>query len=247
MTLYGVGLGPGDPDLLSIRGREILDEADVVYSPGRLSRTVATEHVPESRIGDLDFPMTSDEERLREAWKEAATEIAPEARAGDAAFVTLGDPNVYSTFGHLRRTLDAFHPDVDVEIVPGISAMTAFATALDVEIQAGSGLALREAAGGRAPTGPDRMVLFKVTDAPETARKLDEADYEVRFGRRLFMEAGETTVTEDPAALADRDYYTLAYAERRGLESSRATDEFAADADAVGRVSGTADAEVSDD
>lgn len=247
MTLYGVGLGPGDPDLISVRGREVLDAVDVVYSPGRLSRAVATEHVPEDRIGDLDFPMTSDEERLREAWREAAAEIAPEARAGDAAFVTLGDPNVYSTFGHLRRTLDAFHPEVDVEIVPGISAMTAFATALGVEVEAGAGLALREAAGGRAPTGPDRMVLFKVTDAPETARKLDEADYDVRFGRRLFMEAGETVVTEDAEAVADRDYYTLAYAERRGVETSSATDEFAADADATARSSTTPDAEVGDD
>lgn len=232
MTLYGVGLGPGDPDLISVRGRETLDSVDVVYSPGRLSRRVATEHVPDERIGDLDFPMTSDEERLREAWKAAAAEIAPEARAGDVAFVTLGDPNVYSTFGHLRRTLDAFHPDVDVEIVPGISAMTAFATALDVEVEAGAGLALREAAGGSAPTGPDRMVLFKVTDAPETARKLDEAGYDVRFGRRLFMEGDETTVTADADAVADRDYYTLGYAERRGLETSSATDEFAVDADA---------------
>ena len=232
MTLYGVGLGPGDPDLISVRGRETLDSVDVVYSPGRLSRRVATEHVPDERIGDLDFPMTSDEERLREAWKAAAAEIAPEARDGDVAFVTLGDPNVYSTFGHLRRTLDAFHPDVDVATVPGISAMTAFATALDVEVEAGAGLALREAAGGSAPTGPDRMVLFKVTDAPETARKLDEAGYDVRFGRRLFMGTDETTVTADADALADRDYYTLAYAERRGLETSSATDEFAVDAEA---------------
>lgn len=226
MTLYGVGLGPGAPDLVSVRGREILASVDVVYSPGRLSRAVATEHVPESRIGDLEFPMTRDAEELRRAWKAAAAEIAPAARDGDVAFVTLGDPNVYSTFGHLRRTLDAFHPDVDVEIVPGISAMTAFATALDVEIEAGAGLALREAAGGAAPTGPDRLILFKVTDAPETGRKLEAAGYDVRFGRRLFMDAGDAVVTDDPADLADRDYYTLAYAERRDLDTSRATDAF---------------------
>ncbi|QSG02406.1 cobalt-factor II C(20)-methyltransferase [Natranaeroarchaeum sulfidigenes] len=226
MTLYGIGLGPGEADLISVRGKEVLETVDVVYSPGRLSRAVATEHVPEERIGDLDFPMTRDEEKLRSAWKEAAAEIAPKAREGDAAFVTLGDPNVYSTFGHLRRTLDAFHSDVDVEVVPGISAMTAFATALDVEIEAGAGLSLREADGGAAPTGPDRLILFKVTDAPETARKLDEAGYDVRFGRRLFMDAGETVITEDPAEIDERDYYTLAYAERRDLDTSSATDEF---------------------
>lgn len=247
MTLYGIGLGPGDPDLISVRGQAVLDRVDVVYSPGRLSRAVATEHVPESRIGDLDFPMTSDEERLRDAWRTAAAEIAPEAIDGDVAFVTLGDPNVYSTFGHLRRTLDAFHPTVDVEIVPGISAMTAFATALDVEIEAGAGLALREAAAGSAPTGPDRMVLFKVTDAAETARKLDQAGYDVQFGRRLFMEAGETTITTDADTITDRDYYTLAYAERHDLETSSATDKFAADAAAGNSVSVAADTEVSDD
>ena len=136
MTLYGVGLGPGDSGLITVRGREILADADVVYTPGRLSRSVATEHVPESRIGDVEFPMTRDEAELRRAWKAAASEIAPRARDGTAAFVTLGDPNVYSTFGHLRRTLDAFHPDVPVQMVPGVSAVTAFTTALGVEVTA---------------------------------------------------------------------------------------------------------------
>ncbi|SDY34166.1 cobalt-factor II C(20)-methyltransferase [Halopenitus persicus] len=221
MTLYGVGLGPGEADLVTVRGRDVLERADVVYSPGRLSRSVATEHVPESRIGDLDFPMTRDEDELRTAWREAAAEIAPRARDGTAAFVTLGDPNVYSTFGHLRRTLDAFHPEVDLEVVPGVSAVTAFTTALGVEVAAGSSLALREAARGAAPTGPDRMVLFKVTDVPTTHRKLVDSGYDVVYGRRLFMEQGETVVTDDPATLSERDYYTLAYAERRDVEFDR--------------------------
>lgn len=231
MTLYGVGLGPGDADLVTVRGKRVLEDVDVVYSPGRLSKSVATEHVSEERIGDLDFPMTKDEEKLRRAWKEAAAEIAPEARDGDVAFVTLGDPNVYSTFGHLRRTLDAFHPDVALEIVPGVSAVTAFATALGVEIPAGSGLALRETAKGRSPTGPDRMVLFKVTDAPATHEGLVEAGYDVIYGRRLFMEQGETLVTEDPSEIDERDYYTLAYAEKRDVETDLATAKFDATKD----------------
>ncbi|WP_253738622.1 cobalt-factor II C(20)-methyltransferase [Halohasta salina] len=226
MTLYGIGLGPGEADLVTVRGKQLLESVDVVYSPGRLSRTVALNHVPESKIGDLEFPMTRNVEKLRAAWKRAAAEIAPHAIDGDAAFVTLGDPNVYSTFGHLRRTLDAFHPAVDVEIVPGVSAMTAFATALGVEVEAGAGLALREAADGHAPTGPDRMILFKVTDAPSTHERLVEAGYDVKFGRRLFMEQGETVITDDPSELAERDYYTLAYAEKRGVTTESATAAF---------------------
>lgn len=226
MTLHGVGLGPGDADLVTVRGRRVLEEADVVYSPGRLSRSVATEHVSDDRIGDLDFPMTRDEDELRRAWREAAAEIAPRARDGTVAFVTLGDPNVYSTFGHLRRTLTAFHPDVDVEVVPGVSAVTAFTTALGVEVAAGANLTLHEAARGAAPTGPDRMVLFKVTDVPATHEGLVDAGYDVVYGRRLYMEQGETVVTDDPQELADRDYYTLAYAEKRGLDTEPATATF---------------------
>ena len=237
MTLYGVGLGPGRADLVTVRGKRALETADVVYSPGRLSRTVATKHVPEERIGDLDFPMTRDEEKLRTAWKAAAAEIAPAAREGDVAFVTLGDPNVYSTFGHLRRTLAAFHPEVELEVVPGVSAVTAFATALGVEITAGSSLALREADGGVSPTGPDRMILFKVTDAPATHAGLVEAGYDVTYGRRLFMEQGETVVTENPADIDERDYYTLAYAERPEARVEQATDAFLEGADEAGVVS----------
>jgi len=236
VTLYGVGLGPGDPDLITVRGRNVLERADVVYTPGRLSRGVATEYVPEDRLGDVDFPMTTDESKLRRAWRAAAGEIAPTARDGDAAFVTLGDPNVYSTFGHLRRTLDHFHSGIDVEIVPGVSAVTAFATALGVEISAGASLSLREAADGASPTGPDRMLLFKITDAPATHEGLAEAGYEVAYGRRLYMETGDTVVTSDPEAIADRDYYTLAYARKPAAEPERATDAFAtvnADVDAV--------------
>jgi precorrin-2/cobalt-factor-2 C20-methyltransferase len=115
---------------------------------------------------------------------------------------------------------------VDLEIVPGVSAVTAFATALGVEIDAGAGLALKEAAGGASPTGPDRMVLFKVTDAQATHEGLVEAGYDVTYGRRLYMEQGETVVTDDPAEIGERDYYTLAYAEKRGIEKDRATAKF---------------------
>ena len=226
MTVYGIGLGPGEADLVTVRGKRLLESVDTVYSPGRLSRSVASSHVDDSKLGDLDFPMTRDRDELRRAWRAAADDVAAEAAGGDVAFVTLGDPNIYSTFGHLRRTLAAFHPEVAVEIVPGVSAVTAFATALGVEIESGTGLALREAAAGAAPTGPDRMILFKVTDAVETDRRLSAAGYDVTYGRRLFMEQGDAVVTSDPEAIAERDYYTLAYAEHRSFERDLVTAAF---------------------
>jgi len=81
MTLYGVGLGPGEADLVTVRGKEVLEERDVVYSPGRLSRTVAAE--PRRRVEDRRsrFP---DDERRREASngvKAAAAERSPRTLA----------------------------------------------------------------------------------------------------------------------------------------------------------------------
>ncbi|WP_259534243.1 cobalt-factor II C(20)-methyltransferase [Halalkaliarchaeum sp. AArc-CO] len=225
MTVYGIGLGPGDADLLTIEGKRLLEAADTVYASGELSQSIAADHVPAATIEELSFPMTDDDEQLRRAWRTAARRVAEANRVGDVAVVTLGDPNVYSTFGHLRRTLDVLYPDVEVEVIPGVSAATAFASALGVEIEAGSGIALREAIDGVAPVGPDRLVLFKVTDAETTAEKLAEAGYDVRFGRRLFME-GETVITDDPADLTDGGYFTLAYAEKRDLDREFLTDEF---------------------
>lgn len=70
------------------------------------------------------------------------------------------------------------------------------------------------------------MVLFKVTDAPATHEGLADAGYDVVYGRRLFMEQGETTVTDDPSDVAERDYYTLAYAERDDPTADLATAAF---------------------
>jgi len=70
------------------------------------------------------------------------------------------------------------------------------------------------------------MILFKVTDVPATHERLVEAGYDVVYGRRLYMEQGETVVTDDPDALAERDYYTLAYAEKADPSVDRATAKF---------------------
>jgi precorrin-2/cobalt-factor-2 C20-methyltransferase len=81
-------------------------------------------------------------------------------------------------------------------------------------------LTLHEATDGAAPIGPNRLILFKVTDAPTTHQKLTAAGYDVTFGRRLFMDTEETLVADDPGEVTDRDYYTLAYAEKRNATGS---------------------------
>ncbi|MBS3760064.1 MAG: cobalt-factor II C(20)-methyltransferase [Halodesulfurarchaeum sp.] len=215
MTLYGIGLGPGEPELVTVRGKRLLEEASVVYAPGELAERLARPYA--AAIEELEFPMTEDETTLKAAWDEAAATVGPVARDEDVAFVTVGDPKVYSTFSHLERALDAY-PEVDIRTIPGVSVVTAFATALDVEID-NSPLDVREAADGVPQHRPPQVLLLKVTDVRKTDAALHDAGYEVTYGRRLFMD--DPTVTSDPDTVAESDYFTIAYAEQvgRGGES----------------------------
>lgn len=213
MTLYGVGLGPGDPDLLTVRGKRILERVETVFSPGQLAEDIATKYTLNGRIQRLSFPMTRDETALREAWTEAAERVAPVARDGEAAFVTIGDPKVYSTFAHLERALGKF-PGVSIETIPGVSVVTAFTSALDVELDGGP-VEVKEARLDIAGDA-EQLLLLKVTDVAGIHRELTEAGYSVTYGRRLFMT--DSTVTSDPAELEGSNYFTIAYATQERSE-----------------------------
>ncbi|MGD0584209.1 MAG: precorrin-2 C(20)-methyltransferase [Oryzomonas sp.] len=145
-TIYAVGVGPGDPELLTRKAERILRSADVILAPvsdpSEASVALATirEFLDESRQEIIvhQFPMTSDRARLMPAWQEAAALIAVRAEAGlDVAFVTIGDPLFYSTFIYLQRILREICPHIPIEIVPGITSVNASA--------AQAGVALAEA------------------------------------------------------------------------------------------------------
>jgi precorrin-2 C(20)-methyltransferase len=137
MKLYAIGVGPGAPDLLTLRAAEILKRVPVIFSPlsamGTTSRAldVVRGLIDASRqeIVELAFPMQKEQDELEAEWDEAATEIVERLRRhGEGAFVTIGDVSLYSTFIYVQRIVEASHPDVVIEMVPGIpsfSAMTA--------------------------------------------------------------------------------------------------------------------------
>lgn len=134
--VYAVGVGPGDPELLTRKAERILRGVDVILAPvsnpGEASVALGTirEFIDESRQEIIvhQFPMTSDRARLIPAWQEAAALIAAHAETGrSVAFITIGDPLFYSTFIYLLRILREQWPQLPIEIVPGISSINAAA------------------------------------------------------------------------------------------------------------------------
>lgn len=134
MRLIGVGVGPGDPELVTMKAVRVLRTADLVVVPvmhvdeeGRAEATVRV-HVRHDRLRRLVFALDdrggATPER-REAWEAAAGAVASQLQehGGTVAFATIGDPSVYSTFTYLADAVRARVPEVVVETVPGITAM----------------------------------------------------------------------------------------------------------------------------
>ncbi|MER6528105.1 precorrin-2 C(20)-methyltransferase [Streptomyces sp. NPDC001508] len=130
--LIGVGVGPGDPELVTVKGVNALRAADVVVVPvmdtGERGRAEATvlHYVPAKKVVRVVFALNERTDRARRetAWDAAGERVAGLLRkARTVAFATIGDPNVYSTFTYLAQTVARLAPGTVVQTVPGITAM----------------------------------------------------------------------------------------------------------------------------
>ena len=136
-VLYGIGVGPGDPDLLTLRAVKSLGKVDVILAASSskndysIAHEIASRHLPDGvETLRLAFPMTRDADELQKAWEANAASAAKVLRQGrNAAFLTLGDPLIFSTFGYLLRELLKLMPELDVRIEPGITSFQEAAAA----------------------------------------------------------------------------------------------------------------------
>ncbi len=134
--LYGVGIGPGDPKLITLRAKEILDSVDTIFVPkgkeesGSCARSIIEAVIPVRKsVVELVFPMTKDKSILKAHWQKAARRIAGEIKSGKrAAFVTIGDPFIYSTYIYLLKAITEEFPQAEVETIPGITSFNAAAS-----------------------------------------------------------------------------------------------------------------------
>jgi precorrin-2/cobalt-factor-2 C20-methyltransferase len=214
--LIGIGVGPGDPELVTLKAVRLLGEADCVFVPvmdlteaGRAEQTVRA-HVSHDRVERLVFALNErqDTARREQHWDSAGQRVAEFlADGGVAAFATIGDPNVYSTFTYLAHTVRDLLPDVVVETVPGITAMQQLAAASGVPLVEGAesltllplthgtdGLAEALRAGGSVVAYKGGRSLAEVASAVADSGRMDDAVFGAHLGLADERVAGLSTV-----------------------------------------------------
>ncbi len=202
-TLYGVGIGPGDPRYLTLRAVEVLQQVDVIFAvvsrnaETSVSGTVASFLKPRAAIRVLEFTMSRDSAERHKRVIDNANAIIAALQAGrDCAFATLGDATTYSTFGYVLRHIQAQLPQLEVEIVPGITSFATLA-AKSKQVLVENGEQLRIIPSFRAemadslefPEGSTTVLLKTYRSREALLQRLErEEGMRLVYGEHLAME-----------------------------------------------------------
>jgi precorrin-2/cobalt-factor-2 C20-methyltransferase len=141
-TLYGISVGPGDPELITLKGLRLLRQVPVVAfpagiqgKPGIAQQIIAQWLSPNQVQLALAFPYVQDQAVLEVAWQGAAQQVWQYLKSGqDVAFSCEGDVSFYSTFTYLAQTLQHLHPEALINIVPGVCSPMAATAALGIPL-----------------------------------------------------------------------------------------------------------------
>ena len=138
--LYGVGVGPGAPDLITLRAARLIETAHVIAYPtlagaASFARSIAADLIPAGAVEIImDVPMSTEREPAQAAYDAGATQIAAALDQGqDVVCLCEGDPFFYGSFMYLHARLS---PRYRVEIVPGVTSITACAAVAGVPLVA---------------------------------------------------------------------------------------------------------------
>ena len=142
---YGIGVGPGAIDLLTVRAANILKTVDVVCVPrssaekSSVALSVAKSYIGQAEIMEIATPMTRDAAILDASWQTGAVVLAERLIKGqNVAFITIGDSMLYSTYTYLMKKVQALVPEVEIVSVPGITSYSASAAHLNLPLAEGN-------------------------------------------------------------------------------------------------------------
>ena len=146
--LTGIGVGPGDPDLLTVKAVNAIQNADTIMCPASaedrpsIALSVVDSLIDKSKnqeIVKLIFPMTKDKDVLESHWKVNSKIMAEKVLSGkNVVYLTVGDPYLYSTWIYMHREISQNHPDMKITVIPGIVSMFTFASKVGISIAEGA-------------------------------------------------------------------------------------------------------------
>ncbi|VAX17348.1 Cobalt-precorrin-2 C20-methyltransferase [hydrothermal vent metagenome] len=233
-TLYGVGVGPGAPDLMTLRSVNILKSVDVIAIPRRSEKDESLAwKIAKDNVGDVEgqerlffnFPMVKDPEVLRPAWEIALSGIGERLKEGKSvAFITEGDPFVYSTFIYLFDEAKKRWPEVNVKIVPAVTSITAVAAVAGIPLADGAErVAILPATYGVDDVAEivdkfDTTILMKVGKTlPQTIEALEREGCAEKayYVSRATMEGEKIVHDLNEIEGGKRDYFSMIVVSRR--------------------------------
>ena len=237
-TLYGIGVGPGDPDLITIKAAKILNQVDIVFAAAStknshsLAVNIAREHIPDSAtVIRLQFPMTRDKTETRKAWKAHARTIIEELEKGqNVAFLTLGDSMTYSTYGYILKYVLTLAPHLEAQTVPGITSYQAAAARLNTPLVEGeeSLMIVSGVKGGNRLRElcdkPENIVFLKAyRNVTDIKAAIDESGkYPSCVGVRSCGHPDEEIVKDmEELSRRDPDYWTLILTKQASKNGNR--------------------------
>ena len=193
--LYGIGVGPGDPDLITLKAVRILSQVDMVFaaSSSKNAHSQAVEIVkPHLKDGMpiqmLSFPMTRDMNIMEAAWQDNAKIIIKVLEQGkNVAFITLGDCLTYSTYGYVLKHIRKLAPDIKISSIPGITSYQAAAARINTPLVEGE---------------QSLILVSGVTGGDKFRQISDRADNVVFL--KAYKNAGDIAAALDEAGMADK-------------------------------------------
>jgi precorrin-2/cobalt-factor-2 C20-methyltransferase len=200
--LIGISLGPGDPELLTIKAASTLKSCSRVFVPGEMAAELAR---PYCRPQILQFPMIEDKEELEKNWRKNARIVAEAASSGSTGFACIGDVNTFSTFSHLERTIRQSYPRIEIQTIPGVGVVPALASRLAAPLERSF-----EVSDG-SPV--DTVIRIKATRPRKLTEELRAAGYDdFVLGSMLCTEQERIIKGEIPER---SDYFSVLLARRR--------------------------------
>ncbi len=147
-SLIGIGVGPGDPELLTVKAVKAIQNADIIMCPASnedrpsIALSVVSSLIDKSKnqkIIKLIFPMTKDKDVLEQTWKRNAKIMAETVLSGkNVVYLTVGDPFLYSTWIYMHKDLKENYPDMNISVIPGIVSIFTFASKVGVSVAEGA-------------------------------------------------------------------------------------------------------------